>query len=213
MLQRILMLILLSCAASFTQAQAPAFVEGVDYFPITPPQPTRSGDQIEVIEVFGYPCPHCANAAPVVTEWAKSKPADVQLAYLPAVFGGAYEAFARAFYAAELMGILERSHDKIFEALHTEKRPVRNLEDIGALYAEFGVTKEAFVATMTSFPVNAKIAESQQRVPAYGVEGTPTMIVNGKYRVVAPHGTESFQRMMQVVNFLVAKEREARKQG
>ena len=184
-----------------------------DYQLIEPAQPTASGDKIEVVEVFGYPCIHCAHAAPKIKEWSAGLGPDVKLSYVPAVFGGVWEAFGRAFYAAETMGVMEKTHDKLFEVIHTEKRQFRNLEDVASWYAEHGVSKQGFLDTMTSFPVNAKIAQSIEQVRAYGVEGTPTMIVNGKYRVMSPGGEDGFAKMLQIVDFLVAKERTAKKAG
>ena len=210
MLQRLFALALM-LAAPFAFAQP--YEAGRDYFPIEPAQPTASGEQIEVIEVFGYPCIHCAHAAPEVSKWRQTQQKDVRFELLPAVFGGVWEAYARAYYTAETMGVVDRTHDRLFEVLHTERRPIRNMEDVAAFYAEFGVDKEAFLATLTSFPVNAKIAEATRRVPAYGVEGTPSMIVNGKYRVMSPGGEDGFEKMLLIVDWLVQREREAKKAG
>jgi thiol:disulfide interchange protein DsbA len=211
MLQRFLLLVTLLLAAPLALAQD--FVEGRDFFPISPAARATSGDAIEVVEVFGYPCIHCAHAAPVIAKWKQSAPSDVKLTYVPAVFGGVWEAYARAFYTAETTGVLERSHDKLFEVIHTERRAINNLDGIAGFYTEYGVDKETFLGTMTSFPVDAKIAESQRLVQAWGVEGTPTMIVAGKYRVMSQGGDQGFEKMMQIVDFLIAKERAATKSG
>lgn len=187
-------------------------VAGTDYFPIDPPQPV-TGDKIEVVEVFGYPCIHCANAAPVIREWSKGLGPDVKLSFVPAVFGGVWEAFGRAFYTAETMGVMEKTHDKLFEVVHTEKRQFRNLDDIASFYADYGVSKETFLGTMTSFPVNAKISQAVQQVQAWGVDSTPTIVVNGKYRVLARGGEDGYEKMLQVVDFLINEERKAKKAG
>jgi protein dithiol oxidoreductase (disulfide-forming) len=187
-------------------------VAGTDYFAIDPPQPV-AGDKIEVVEVFGYPCIHCANAAPVIKEWSKGLGPDVKLSFVPAVFGGVWEAFGRAFYTAETMGVMEKTHDRLFEVVHTEKRQFRNLDDIASFYADYGVSKETFLGTMTSFPVNAKISQAVQQVQAWGVDSTPTIVVNGKYRVQARGGEDGYEKMMQVVDFLINEERKAKKAG
>lgn len=209
MLQRLMLFLALACVATFAQAQD--FQAGRDYQLIETAQPTASPDRIEVVEVFGYSCIHCARAAPAIARWKQTLPADVQLSYMPAVFGGVWEAYARAFYTAQTMGVLDRTHDLLFEELHTKRREIRNLDDIAAFYAEHGVDKQAFLSTMTSFAVNAKIEQATQQVSAFGVEATPTMVVNGKYRVLAPGGDDSFARMLEIVDFLVAKERAANK--
>jgi thiol:disulfide interchange protein DsbA len=185
------------------------YTAGVDYIDLGTPQTFGSGPGIEVVEVFGYGCIHCATLQPLINEWKPTLPRDVDFIYVPAVFGGAWEAWARAYYTAETMGVLERSHDAVFNAIHTERMQFRNLEDIAGLYTRFGVDKAQFLATMDSFAVNAKIARSAQQVPRWGVEATPTMVVAGRYRVQAPR-EGGFEKMLDIVDFLVAKERAAR---
>lgn len=212
MLPRLLITALLLLAAPLVLADD-EIQAGRDYFLIEPAQPTQADGKIEVLEVFGYSCIHCANAAPAINEWRKGLAADVKFDFLPAVFGGVWEAFGRAYYAAEATGVLEKSHDRIFEIVHSERRNFGSLDDIAAAYTEFGVDKQAFLGTMSSFAVNAKIAQAQNQARAYGIEGTPSMIINGKYRVVAPTGDNSFARMLDVVDHLIAKERAAAKAG
>lgn len=196
-----------ACSAQ-TPATA-AVTAGTDYQLINPPVPTSvPAGKVEVIEVFGYSCVHCATLQPVVNQWKKNLPEHVQFNYMPAVFGGAWEVYGRAYYAAETMGILEKSHDAIFKALHTDRKPIQSIEDVADLYTPFGVTREDFLASMQSFAVNAKIARAQQTVQRYGVDGTPSMIVNGKYRVMSPR-EGGFQRMLEIVDALVAKEHAA----
>lgn len=211
MLQRLFALLLLLATAPLLQAQP--YEAGRDYHRIEPPQPTAAGDKIEVLEIFGYPCIHCAHAAPEITRWRKTLPPDVQFGFVPAVFGAVWEAYARAYYTAETMGVVERTHDKLFEVLHVEQRPIRNLEDVAAFYAEYGVDKETFLGTLNSFPVNAKIAQASEKVTAYGIEGTPTMVVAGKYRVMSPGGEAGFATMLKIVDHLIALEREAKKKA
>jgi len=212
MLTRLLALVLLG-AATACGAQTPppseAYTVGRDYFLIEPSQPTSSGDKIEVIEVFGYSCSHCASFQPLVSTWKAKLSADVSFTYMPAMFGGIWENFARAYYTAETMGILERSHEEMFKAVHLE-RSITSAADIPAFYAKYGVNAQEFAATMGSFAVNAKAARAQQQVPRYGVSGTPTMVVAGKYRV-EPGEINSHERMLQIVDYLVEKERAAKK--
>jgi len=192
-------------------AEPPRFVAGTDYTVLEPAQPTHApGDKIEVVEVFGYSCIHCANLQPLVNEWKKTLADDVHFEYVPAVFGGVWEAYARVFYTAQTMGVLERSHDALFKAIHEESR-FNNLEDVAGFYAQYDIDPQQFMATMSSFPVEAKISEARSRVPAYGVEGTPTMIVAGKYRVTVPRIDNGMQKMLEVVDFLIATERAERK--
>lgn len=184
-------------------------VEGQDYFLIDPPAATHSGDRIEVVEVFGYSCPHCAHFAPLLAEWKVGQPADVKVEYMPAVFGGIWETYARIYYTADTMGVAEATHLALFQALHEERRPINKIEDIAELYAEHGVDKDQFMSTLESFPVNAKMADARTRVMAMGVDATPTMVVAGKYRITAPR-EGGFERLLQITDFLIHKERAER---
>ena len=211
MLHRLASLFFLAAVAfsGVAQAQPAAPVEGQDYTLIDPPAATLSGDKIEVVEVFGYSCVHCAHFAPSLSEWKKQQPADVKVEYVPAVFGGIWEIYGRVYYTAESLGVLDLTHDELFKALHTERRPVNKIEDIADFYAEHGVDKEQFLATMNSFPVNAMIDTARKRAVAWGVDATPTVIVAGKYKVLAPR-QGGFPRMLEIMDALIAKERAAR---
>jgi len=191
-------------------AEPPRFVAGTDYTVLQPPQSTRAPvDKIELVEVFGYSCIHCAHLQPLINEWKPTLADDVHFEYVPAVFGGVWEAYARVFYTAQTMGVLERSHDALFKAIHEESR-FNSLEDVAGFYAQYDIDPQQFIATMSSFPVEAKVNEARERVPAWGVEGTPTMIVASKYRVTVPRVDNGMQRMLEVVDFLIATERAER---
>lgn len=183
--------------------------EGVDYTLIDPPAPfAPSPGKIEVAEVFAYYCIHCATLQPRVTTWKAALPADVEFRYVPMGHGSS-EPFARAFYAAEAMGELDRTHEPMFKAIAQERRfKSGSAEDIADLYAEVGVDREALLSTMRSFAVNAQIARNQKAVSRWAVEGTPTFIVNGRYRVVVT-GDRGHDGMISAVEHLVARERAA----
>ncbi len=135
-------------------------VLGSDYFLIDNPD-HETGQSVSVVEVFGYSCPHCAHFQPYIDAWKKKQPADVKFSYLPAAFGGIWEAFARAYYTAEVMGVLQKSHEGIYNAVHVQQRPITNATDIAALYADYGVDPKVFGSTMQSFAINAKVAAAK----------------------------------------------------
>ncbi len=183
----------------------PAPVEGQDYYLIdTPDQP--GGDKVQVVEVFGYGCSHCAQFQPFLSKWEKTLPSDVQFSYLPGPFGGLPDGFERAFYAAQAMGVQEKSHDAIFKAVHVDKR-VATADDIPKLYADYGVDPKVFASTMHSFAVSAKIAQAQDQETRWGVDGTPTIVIDGKYRAMQVIGEKGEERLLHTIDWLVAKQR------
>jgi thiol:disulfide interchange protein DsbA len=179
-------------AAAATAVAAPAapaasarqWELGTDYFLIDPRVPTSTGDKIEVVEVFSYACPHCAHFQPVADELKSKLPANAELVYLPAVFNAQWEPFARAFYTAKAFGVLDKTHQALFDALHTEHKQLYSLDMLAnGFYANYGVNAKNFISTADSFVVDSQIAHGDQLVRAYAVTSTPTLVVNGKYRV------------------------------
>jgi thiol:disulfide interchange protein DsbA len=191
------------------QAGAEPYQSGTHYFPIDPPQPTSAGDKVEVVEIFSYACIHCAHFEPHVQAWKSKMPANAAFSYLPAIFNPSWETMARAYYAGEVLGIADKAHQDLFDGIHV-RRDVRNLEDIAKIYAKHGKTEQQFLDATKSFAVEMKVNRAKQMVPRYGVDGTPTVVVAGKYRVTGG-SAGGLDKVFDVVNFLVAKEAAAKK--
>lgn len=192
------------------QALIERYQPGTHYFVIDPPQPTTSGDKVEVMEVFSYGCIHCANFETQVSRWKARMPAEAAFVYLPHPGGAAWEMVARAYYAAQALGVLERTHSAFFDAIHLERRPFASLEDVAKWYAEkSGVTQADFLAAARSTSTTLQINRAKQLIPRLGVEGTPVVIVAGKYRITA-QSAGGYDRLFDIVDFLVAKELAAR---
>ena len=213
MFRRVLAALILMLPMACTQAQQPAAAapsiprEGVDYAVLSPAQPTYGQGKIEVAEVFSYRCIHCAHFQPLVNAWKKKLPADVRYAYVPAVFGGTWDTFARAYFAAETMGVQPRTHDGVFKAVFIDNKITDgSLEQIADWYGTQSVDRNIFLSTMQSFAVNAKLNRAKQFALRTGVTGTPTIIVAGKYRVMAS-ADRDLAYMLTTTDYLLARER------
>lgn len=180
--------------------------EGIDYVVLDAPQPTWGQGRIEVAEVFGYPCIHCHHLQPLLNDWHKTLPGDVRFEYVPAVFGGPWDTYARGYFAADLLGLRERTHDAVFNAFHEEGKRATDEAALADVYAGLGADRAKFLATMTSFGVTAKLQKARQFATRAGVTGTPSIIVNGKYRVMSS-SDRGFPGMLSTVEHLVARER------
>lgn len=200
------------------QAPAPdavdtsGLVAGRDYEEIPGGQPFAPLDgKIEVVEVFNYVCPACAAFQPLVNSWKARLPADVRFTYVPAAFGPRWDPYARAYLAAESMGVVERTHDALFNALHIERslkgeRGQDSAADIAAFYGRHGIDPKQFASTMASFTVESKFNRAKQFIVRSQTNATPTIIVNGRYRMKG----SSFEDMLQNTSAMVARERAAR---
>lgn len=194
--------------AADAPAKAPAKTDweaGKNYFVIDPPQPTATGSKIEVLEVFSYACPHCAHFQPYAEQIKQSLPAYASFSYMPAIFSAQWEPYARAFYAAQSLGVLEQTHQALFDALHRDHASLPTIDDLAGFYAQHGVDKAKFLATASSFEVESKLSHAREIVKADGVDGTPSVIVNGKYRM-SGQSAGGFPQLIDLIGWLVQKE-------
>lgn len=183
-------------------------VEGSDYELIEGGQPfAPSAGRIEVAEVFGYTCPHCAHFEPVLAAWQAKLPADVKLVRIPAPFGGPWIPYARAYYAGESLGVTARSHPRVFRALHETGELPRNAtaDELATFYAGLGVPAARFQAAYADATVDAQLERAREFIQRSGVDGTPALVVAGKYRVRG----RSFEDVLRVTEHLIARERAA----
>jgi thiol:disulfide interchange protein DsbA len=159
---------------------------------------------IEVREFFWYGCPHCYRLDPFIETWLKTKPADVNFVRTPAALNPMWEANARGYYTAEIMGLAEKTHVPLFQAIHVGKQRLFEQDSLAAFYAGFGIPAATFVSTYNSFAVNGKVAQSKSLAQYYQLEGVPAIVVNGKYMVKGEDG-----KVITAINELIAKERAA----
>jgi thiol:disulfide interchange protein DsbA len=182
---------------------------GKHYFPIEPAQATTTGDKVEVAEVFSYACPHCNQVAPIVESLKKNLPANAGFVMIPAQFGfDAWKTFARGFYTAQALGFLEKSHMDMFKAIYVDKKidsGKPTIEALASFYSQYGVSAEDFLATSKSFAIETKLKRNASVTSAYGVEGTPAFIVNGKYRI-SGQSAGGYDQLEPLIKFLIEKE-------
>jgi protein dithiol oxidoreductase (disulfide-forming) len=184
----------------------PQFVEGKHYQILPFPVRTRDTQKIEVVELFWYGCPHCYRFDPLVKNWQKTLPEDVDFWMSPAVFGKDWQIHAQAFYAADVLGVLDKVHQPLFDTLARDRKPINTEADMVKFMGQQGVDADAFKKSYNSFGVRSKVEQATARARSYRATGVPAMVVNGKYRIDAG-SAGSLEEMIRVVDYLVAKER------
>ncbi len=176
---------------------------------IQPPQPTDTPGKVEIVDVFWYGCPHCYSFLPYMESFQERAPDYVEVRRMPAIFRQNWEIHARAYYTALLLNAVEATHRPLFEAIHESQRPMDTRESLREFFVARGVDGEAFDKTFDSFAVETMLRKSQVMQGRYGVRGTPSVIVNGKYRVSASLAG-GYEQMMQVAEALAAREHKAK---
>lgn len=205
---------LFTFSAAIAQPLAlPAYVAGKHYQILPNPAKLGPADKVEVMEVFWYGCSHCLSFEPMVVAWKKTLADDVAFARTPAVWGRkntathtAMQAHAILYYIAEGLELPDTVHAEIFQLIIKNPR-VSEPEAFAELFARHGVEKEEFLSQFQSFGIRAKVNKAEKRLGSnYLTQGTPEMVVNGRFRVSAR--TAGGQKgMLDVVNFLIEQER------
>ncbi len=192
-------------------ALAKQFEEGVNYERIQPaPEPGKPGDKIEVNEFFMWLCPHCYHFEPFVKQWQKKKADDVDFVRIPAMFGGPANLHAKAFYALQAIGELERVSDAFFHEIHEKRNRLKTRDALDAFLESQGVDMDKFRAAMKSFAVAAKANRAATLMRRYGIHGVPALVVDGRYK--SGRGL-TFKEMTELADFLVERVRRERQEA
>jgi thiol:disulfide interchange protein DsbA len=175
-------------------------VAGKDYTLIDPPQATSSGKKIEVLEFFFYGCSHCFHLHPELSAWEKKMPKDVDLVFVPTIFNAGWEPMAYTYYALEVLGKNHELHNALYDAWNVNNIDLSDESKIAAFLGKHGVDEQKFSAAYHSFGVQSKVMRSKQLTQTYGIRGTPTIIVDGKYMVTGLQPAETVKIMAELIN-------------
>jgi thiol:disulfide interchange protein DsbA len=177
---------LMGSGAALAEAQL-----GKDYTLLNPPQPTNT-KKIEVLEFFFYGCSHCYHLHPLLSAWKKTMPKDVELTYLPTVFRDTWEPMAYTYYALESLGKEAQLHDALYRAWNDEDK-------IADFVAQHGVDRTKFTAAYGSFAMKSMVTRAEQMIRSYRINGTPTLVVDGKYVIEGLQPEETIQTLKRVI--------------
>lgn len=192
---------------AFGQSDEFQYQDGVDFQTLARPVAVQDPSKIEVAEVFWYGCIHCFNLEPRLNEFASILPDDVSLVKVPAMWAGAMELHARLYFASLALGINEEIHWPVFQAMNEQRNPLGSEDAILDLIEDLGQDRVAFQRAFNSFGVTSQVTRAKSAAAAYGIRGTPEMIVNGKYRI-STSMTGSQEKMLLVTAALVDRERQ-----
>jgi thiol:disulfide interchange protein DsbA len=196
---------LLLASACTAQPSGPApYAEGTDYFTLPAPHQRYSSEgKVELVEVFSYGCIHCAQFAPDAEKLRKELPAGVEFKLLPAPFNQQWVPFARAYYAAKQLGVVDRTHLKLFVAKFGEHYPINSMGELADFYAREGVNRDEFMRIAMAPETTEKMKRDLDLLRTWQVDGTPILVVDGKYRIAT---VRSHEHMLAVALWLAKRE-------
>ena len=203
--------LMLAAALWFGSSAFAAAEPGKDYTLLNPQQPT-STRKIEVLEFFFYECGHCFHLHPLLAAWEKKIPKDVEITYVPTMFRDSTEPLARTYYALQGLGQIKQLDDVIYQGIHVQGAGLYDLQSISDFLGKNGVDRTKFGAAYNSFSVQSKVARAKQMLRSYNIQGTPTLIVDGKYVITGLQPADSI-RVLDEVIALARKEHAAAGKG
>ena len=210
-----LALVVSALVAGFANAAPTNPTNGAEFTTLAAPQPTPAlGKKVEVVEFFAYHCPACNALEPTLNAWIKKQGENIVVRRVPMPFQGPLDPEARLFLTLDAMGVLETYHERVFRAVHVERKRLMKDDDIIAWAAANGLDQARFLQAWNSFGVTTKLRRLAQQAQAYKVSGTPSIIIDGKY-VTSPDvvaqaiGVDAqapvMQATAQVLDALVAR--------
>ncbi|NTV95833.1 MAG: thiol:disulfide interchange protein DsbA/DsbL [Thiobacillus sp.] len=197
--------LVLSLPAAWFAPAASAAEAGKDYTVLSPAQPTAGKGKVEVVEFFAYTCPHCFDLEPELEAWARKLPRNVVLKRQPVIFSDDWEPMARAYFALEALGVADKLHADVFNAVHIQDKNLSHPEDFFDWGAKQGLDRAKLKAAFESFSTGTKVARAKQLQRAYKINGVPTLAVNGKY-VTSASMTGSNANTLKVASELIRME-------
>lgn len=197
-MKNLVKLLIVAASLLVGSATLAAVEPGKEYKLLNPAQPT-SGNKIEVLEFFFYGCSHCFHLHPKLVEWEKTMPKDVELIYVPTIYRDTMEPLARAYYALESMGQDRQLHDALYRAMNVDNVDLHDEATISNFVATKGVDRAKFSAAYNSFSMQSKVTRAKQMIRSYGISGTPTLVVDGKYLISELQPEELIRVLKEVI--------------
>jgi protein dithiol oxidoreductase (disulfide-forming) len=205
-------LALTTFACSAEDSGAAKFQEGKQYKGVTIAARPVDPKRITVEEFFWYGCPHCFHLDPEITAWSAKKAPDIDFIRIPATLGRPEGVVhQKTFYSAEVLGIGEKMHKPLFDAIHVEHKPLFTQEAVRDWVGDqFGILPDVFDNTFKGFTVAGRVGKADALAKDYGLFSVPTIVVGGKYQTNAQMAG-GFPQMIECINFLADKVRKERK--
>ena len=199
----------LALAAFVLPAAAQQVRRDVDYRILPQPQPVQTGERIEVIDFFFYACPYCNELAPHLDRWLKRKQADVTFRRMPVVRHDTWAPLAKTYFALEAMGEVERLHLAVYRSYHVEDLYMSQEKVIAEWAAKNGLDSEKFMAIYRSDEVKAKVELARKMTKDYDIQGTPSIVVDGKF-LTSSSMTPGVPQVIPVIDGLIRLARQQR---
>ncbi len=204
----LVVLVALMPLATLSYGQIERYVAGTHYTELAAPVNTVDASKVEVLEAFWYGCSHCFRFESLVNAWKDAQPDDVAFVRFPAAWNDLMRTHARIYYIIEVLGAVDTIHQEVFNAINLQGNILQRENLIADFFQAQGVSSQQYERAANHFHVKSSMERLADRNTDYGIRSTPNMIVNGKYLVTTGGPVRTQEEMLEVVEFLVEKERQ-----
>jgi protein dithiol oxidoreductase (disulfide-forming) len=188
------------------------YMEGQHYFLLGNPVPVADKTKVEVVELFSYHCGHCFHFEPLIKPWKAKQTDDVIVKQMPAFWNPQLEPWVRGYYTAVVLGIVDKTHQPVFNSFILGKMPLNNADEWINFYTNYGKTREQVSDVYNSLAVTSYASVAKSRLMNnYKADSTPELYVQGKYRIHMNDYVKSQEDMLKIADFLIAEERKSLK--
>ena len=188
-------------------AQQPRVLQAEIDYRVIKPQPVQVSSGIEVIDFFWYGCPYCNQLQPALEHWISRKPADVTVRRIPAILRDSWAPHARIYYTLEALGEVERLHQHVYHGYHVDQLHMSKPEVMSEWAVRNGIDRSRWDQAYGSIEVQRKVEEAAKLTRAYGITGTPSLVVHGRY-LTSGNMAESLNGMIRILDGLVRRVRD-----
>lgn len=173
------------------------------------PQPVATGDKIEVVDFFWYGCPYCDELQPALGAWLQRKPPDVALRHIPVILRDSWAPHARIFYTLEALDEVERLHQRVYYGYHVEQLHMSKPEVMVEWAVKHGIDRQKWLDAYVSPAVDRKVQQAKELTRLYNVQGTPTLVVDGRY-LTSSNMAETVPGVIPILEDLIRLARQQR---
>ncbi len=209
LIKQFLVILIFMPLAFSAYGQPERYLAGTHYIELNSPVRTGDASKVEVVEAFWYGCTHCFRFEPLLQDWVSKLDSDVEFVLFPAQWNSLMKIHSQMYYTAEALDIVDVMHESAFNAINLEGDRLQTERQIGALFAKHGISEDDYSKAFNSFGVRTKVNQGDRRMQDYQIRSTPNMIVNGKYVISTGGSVPTQEEMLNVVEFLIEKERQA----
>lgn len=179
------------------------YKEGMHFETLALPVQTITPGKVEITEVFAYSCGHCYKFEPFIQPWKKTLPDYIEVVQSPAVWRKVMESHARILYTAKALGVFDAVHSATFDAIHLDRKKLVSIDEIVPLFTKVGIDEKKFRDTFNSFGVTSQVKQATARAKAMRIQGTPELVVDGRFRISTSfEGVKTQTTMLDVAKTL-----------